>query len=539
VRRLGSAWPVFVRLAALTVFLSGCLSTRLVNLDNLDVPLPEPAPRAGWRADVGALLDRYEHAPVLAPEDQRLEPLVGGLTTLSYFGANAAPRVADQRISRGPRARGQSLEAACVAPTPAAAEAAEVVLATSDLPAFSPVWVPLSTTGGAAPESARCDEQGTPTGADVFCVFGRLALQSAEGRPLVVVVHGLFDSGAQDYVQRMAAALYRLGNSVLVPDMRDHGDTLRAAPAIATTLGMLEGPDLLALVEASRQACGPRIGRAGIAGVSGGALDAIRAFTLDEHSSLDLGVVAISPLLDVPGTIRDVSQTGACAVTRAIELSWLDDLTIAAATGAAFFGGAALVRAVDRQPLDGKTALVGGIGAGAGLLISLAVDAWFDGGAASCVSENAIAQIVEDALRVRWSALRTGFSDTLSPAGRRIEPDAIRLDSYVRERAQFLAARLGLGLRRFDPGTLSRELRSALESGARQDGRLLVIGADDDPMTRVAGFRAFVQQTSSLRQVYARSLRHGGHGAMWIVQPAVMQRVFGRFFGSTDLARAQ
>jgi predicted alpha/beta-fold hydrolase len=507
----------------------GCLGTQLVHLDNLDVPLPPAHPERGWRSDIAALLDHYDRTPVLAPEDRRLDPLIGGLTTLSYFGANAQPRVADQQISPQ-RAHGLSLDTACANPSAEATAAAAGVLETSGLPAFSPVWVPLSVTGGPTPASARCDAEGNPIGGEaVFCVFGRLALQPTEHKPLIVIVHGLFDSSAQDYVQRMAAALYRLGNSVLVPDMRDHGDTLRAAPEIATTLGMLEGPDLLALVHATRQACGGRVGRAGIAGVSGGALDAIRAFTIDERGSLDAGVIAISPLVDVPSAIRDLSNTGACPLTTAIELSWVDDLMIAAATGAAFFSGAALVRAVDHKPLDTTTAIVGGIGTGVGLLTSLAVDAWFDGGSTPCVSENAIARIVEDALQVRWRTL-SSFSIAISPAGHRIPPEAITLDSYVRERAQFRAAQMGMSLPRYQPQILSQEMRAALQLPSRIDARLLVIGAEDDPMTRSAAFREFVRGTHGMSQVYARSVGHGGHGAMWIVQPAATLRVFERFF---------
>jgi pimeloyl-ACP methyl ester carboxylesterase len=346
--------------ALLVVASTGCIGTRLVNLDNLDIHLPNPDPRAGWRGEIATLLERYETAPVLAPEDERLEPLFGGLTTLSYFGADAAPRVLDQQIPAA-RARGRSLESACSEPPE---DAADVVLETSGFPAFRPVWIPLSASGGLARDSVHCDEHGKPLGDAAnasFCVFGRLALHPTGRNPLIVVVHGLFDSGAQEYVQRMAAVLYRLGHSVLIPDMRDHGDTLRAAPELATTLGTLEGFDLLALVHAVRQSCGDRIERAGIAGVSGGALDAIRAFSLDQQHSLDAGVIAISPLLDVNAAISDVVQTGACAITRSVELSWLDDITLAALSGAAFFGGAALARALAGQRLDAKTALVGGI----------------------------------------------------------------------------------------------------------------------------------------------------------------------------------
>jgi pimeloyl-ACP methyl ester carboxylesterase len=519
--------------ALLALVSSGCLGTRLVNLDNLDVLLPEPDPRVGWRGEMRALFERYESAPVLAPEDERLEPLFGGLTTLSYFGADPLPRVLDQRIPAHAHAFGQSLEAACEAPPDAAAER---VLATSGLPALTPVWIPLSTSGDAAPPLARCDERGAVLGAaDGFCSFARVALQPDPGRPLIVVVHGLFDSGAQEYVQRMAAVLYRLGVSVLLPDMRDHGDTLRAAPELATTLGTLEGPDLLALVHALRQACGARVGTAGIAGVSGGGLDAIRAFTLDQQGSLDAGVIAISPLLDVTATISDLGETGACPLTRSIELSWLDDALVAGATGATFFGGAAVVQALAGQRLDGNTALAGGIGLGTGLLTALAVDAWFDGGTKPCVGQNAMARIVRDALQVRWRSLqRAELGQTMSPVGRRTTPAAIRLDTYVRERAEFLAARRGIRMRRFDARSLAGELRVALADGVRPDARLLVIGAEDDPMTRSAALHEFAKRIRDVPQVYARSVHHGGHGGLWMVQPTVMQRVFARFFAAAS-----
>jgi pimeloyl-ACP methyl ester carboxylesterase len=362
-------------------------------------------------------------------------------------------------------------------------------------------------------------------------VFGRLALQPADRHSLVVVIHGLFDSGAQEYAQRMAAVLYQLGHSVLVPDMRDHGDTLRAAPQIATTLGTLEGADLLALVNDVRQTCGERIGRAGLAGVSGGGLAAIRAFTLDRQGSLDAGAIAISPLLDVDATLRESADSGACPITRSIELSWLDDLTVAAVTGAAFFGAASLSHALSGQRLDADTALVAAIGAGAGLLTALTVDAWFDGGTEPCVSQHAIARILEDIVRVRWLTLRApGLGQTMSPAGRRIDPQAITLDDYVRERAQFLAARAGVSMRHFDAASLSHELHGALAAGARSNARLLVIGARDDPMTRISALEQFVQRTAGMPQVYAHALSHGGHAAMWIVQPTVMRAVFERFF---------
>jgi predicted alpha/beta-fold hydrolase len=514
-----------------------CISTRVVNLANLEVPVPPRDPNAGWKSEIDALLNIYDRAPVIAAEDRHLEPVEGGLTTLSYFGANAKPRVVDQRVGARPPALGKDVVSSCVAPTPAEVEAAQSMFATTGLPQFAPVWIPLSLHGDSAPESARCNERGQLAGADTerfYCLFGRLAMQPSDQRPLVFVVHGIFDSGAQEYVQRLAAELYGLGNSVFVPDLRDHGDTLRAAPEVATTLGMLEGYDLLVLARTIRRACGARVGRVGIAGVSGGGLAAIRAFTLDRDGSLDAGVIALSPLLDVPATVRDLSRTGPCAATRATELSLVDDVAITVAAGAAFFGGAALVQTFDGQSLDANTAIVAGIGAGAGLLSAITMDAWFDGGTTPCLSQNAIAEIVQDALRVRWEALRNSSAQSLSAAGRRMDPTAVTLEDYVRERAQFRAERLGVSWRELDAPKLSRDLRAALASDARRQARLVVVGAEDDPMTRIAGLQEFERRTRGMPQVYVRAVTRGGHGAMSIVQPTVMTALFERFFVPAD-----
>jgi predicted alpha/beta-fold hydrolase len=519
----------------------GCISTRLVNFDNLAVHIPPADPAQDWQRAAHALLERYEATPVLAPEDERLEPLFGGLTTLSYFGADAEPRVLDQQLPAHDPALGSSLSEACGEELGAASVR---TLATTGLPAFAPVWLPLSLTQTEQiPAAVSCDAHGKPVGpgaAASFCLFGRLALQSETQRPLIVVVHGMFDSGAQAYVQRLAAVLYGLGHSVLVPDMRDHGETLRAAPHVATTLGALEGQDLLTLAAATRQACGARIGRVGIAGVSGGGLAAIRAFTLDQTraaaaQTLDAGVVALSPMLDVNAVIRDLSDTGTCAATRSIELNWLDDVAIGAAAGATFFGGAATVAALNGERLDGNTALTAAIGAGAGLLSALALDAWFDGGTQPCVAEHAIAHIVADMLRVRWQALRRFGGLAMSPAGQRLDDKAIGFDSYLHERVQYLAAEQGIAGRRFDAPTLASELRRALQTHAaaaeHERAHLLVLGAEDDPMTRSPALHEFAARTGGLSQVYTAVVTHGGHGAMWVVQPVVMRALLARFFG--------
>jgi hypothetical protein len=577
-RERGTCQPIAVLTRCLCPWiiclLVGCLGTRLVNLERVAGESRAPPAARGWRADVSALFERYEAEPVLAPEDERLEPLFGGLTTLSYFGADAKPRVLDQQIPASGAAAGRSLAQACAGSTEGELRARSDALATTGLPAFAPVWIPLAREGGEAPAAVSCDAHGRPLGPGAeagFCAFGRLALQPEPGRALILVVHGVFDSGAQLYVQRLAATLYGLGHSVLLPDLRDHGETLRAMPQLATTLGTLEGPDLLALVAASRRACATRLGRAGLAAVSGGGLAAIRALTLDARGTLDAGVLAISPLLDTETALADLSQTGDCAITRSIELSFVDDLALGLAAGVASFGGAAAVQALHGDALDGRTALAGAIGAGVGLAGGLALDAWFDGSSEPCVSQNAIGTIVQDALRVRWRAL-SRVNGTLSPAGRRIDPSAITLSAYMRERAGFLAQAQGLAMRRFEPATLARELRASFAArsaagrpgapevvgagapaavGGRADGddavaaaaadgeaggssrkpaRLLLLGAEDDPMVRIPALREFAARTRDLPQVYTRIVRHGGHAAMSLVQPDVTEAVYARFF---------
>jgi predicted alpha/beta-fold hydrolase len=57
-----------------------------------------------------------------------------------------------------------------------------------------------------------------------------------------------------------------------------------------------------------------------------------------------------------------------------------------------------------------------------------------------------------------------------------------------------------------------------------------VLGAEDDPMTRQAALHELIARTRDLPQVYVHAVQHGGHGAMSLVQPTVIQGVFERFF---------
>jgi len=287
----------------------------------------------------------------------------------------------------------------------------------------------------------------------------------------------------------------------------------------------------LGLVAAVRGACGARIGRAGIAGVSGGALDAIRAFTLDRQVNLDAGVIAISPLLDLQAAIRDLSDTGSCPATTSIELSFWDDVTLGVAGGLGFFAGAAIAQGLSGQALDSNTAISAGIGVGVGLLAGFVADAWLDGGSDPCLANNLISHIVNDALHVRWRTLQNpSLGQALSPAGLRIAPEHSTLEGYVRDRADFRAAELGVAVRRFDAASLAHELRLALQARPHRGVRLLVLGAEDDPMTRKAAFDTFRAHSRGISSVYVHSVQRGGHAAMWIVQPTLMEALFQRFF---------
>lgn len=92
------------------------------------------------------------------------------------------------------------------------------------------------------------------------------------GAPVVIVVHGLFDSHASAYVVPYAEALRRMGFHVVALDMRDHG-RLRGKGRV-TTLGLHEGRDLLEAARVLGDAEGVSVG---ILGLSFGGVCAVRA----------------------------------------------------------------------------------------------------------------------------------------------------------------------------------------------------------------------------------------------------------------------
>lgn len=107
-------------------------------------------------------------------------------------------------------------------------------------------------------------------------------------QPIVIVVHGMFDSSTNRYVRYTASRLAADGFTVVVPDMRWHGCQLRQ-PALATA-GIDESADLASWAEELR---GRYKRPVGLIGFSLGALDVINAAA--RTSAFDAGVVAVSP----------------------------------------------------------------------------------------------------------------------------------------------------------------------------------------------------------------------------------------------------
>lgn len=92
------------------------------------------------------------------------------------------------------------------------------------------------------------------------------------GQPVVIVVHGLFDSHVSRYVVEHAVCLARMGFHAVALDMRDHGRLRGKKPPIA--LGVHEGKDLFAAAAALGDKEGVPVG---ILGLSFGGQCAVRA----------------------------------------------------------------------------------------------------------------------------------------------------------------------------------------------------------------------------------------------------------------------
>jgi len=126
--------------------------------------------------------------------------------------------------------------------------------------------------------------------------------------PVILVIHGLYDSNSNRYIRYTASALADRGFGVVVPDMRWHG-CLMSYPS---TLGIAESADLLAWAAAIRdgtlaQSLGGR--PIGMIGFSLGALDVIDTISMDDAAKrFDAGAIAVSPPADVATVLERLDR---------------------------------------------------------------------------------------------------------------------------------------------------------------------------------------------------------------------------------------
>ncbi len=126
--------------------------------------------------------------------------------------------------------------------------------------------------------------------------------------PVILVIHGLYDSNSNRYIRYTASALADRGFGVVVPDMRWHG-CLMSYPS---TLGNSESADLLAWAAAIRDgtlthSLGSR--PIGMIGFSLGGLDVIDTLSNADAATLfDAGAIAVSPPADVARVLERLDR---------------------------------------------------------------------------------------------------------------------------------------------------------------------------------------------------------------------------------------
>jgi len=163
-------------------------------------------------------------------------------------------------------------------------------------------------TAGRTPNYAQLPvfQEVSVPGADGVTLTGRRST-GAPGAPVVIVVHGLYDSHTSRYVVELAEVLRRWGFHVLALDMRDHG-RLRGRPP-PSALGLHEGRDLLAAATALSEAEGVSVG---ILGLSFGGHCAVRAAheaTLAGRPEvLRGGVLSLSAPLDAQEAVAAIDD---------------------------------------------------------------------------------------------------------------------------------------------------------------------------------------------------------------------------------------
>jgi hypothetical protein len=309
----------------LLLLVSACMDPILIQPD-ANLTLPDALTPIGSAADLDrdlahtlGLYNDLRHLAVF-PHAKQLRQIGSGLATLGFYAIDVGQSVLDQQSQPWMPLAANTLDQ-CRDAVPA--DTAEILAYGHDDvgnppdPPMLPLWLPVPSHLGNYP-SKGCGDPRAADNADL-CLFGRLALQR-QPADLIVVVPGLLHSNAHHYVRLAAAVLYSLGFSVLTLDMRDHGATFRARPDVPSTLGVLEGQDLVAvadlLLDGNRNHCRNQIQKVGILGYSAGASFALRAFVADRARpraqwSLGAGVLAVAPILDAADTLARMSALDA------------------------------------------------------------------------------------------------------------------------------------------------------------------------------------------------------------------------------------
>lgn len=125
------------------------------------------------------------------------------------------------------------------------------------------------------------------------------------GHPIILLIHGLYDSKFNRYVSITAQSLAEQGFGVLIPDMRWHGSLL--SRDWLPTLGLEEAADLLAWARWIKEKHPSHA--VGLLGFSLGALSVIHALALEAaKEAFGAGGIAICPPASLTGTAHNLDQ---------------------------------------------------------------------------------------------------------------------------------------------------------------------------------------------------------------------------------------
>jgi pimeloyl-ACP methyl ester carboxylesterase len=566
--------PVRRLALGIVVTLCACANPRSVRLDDTTLPTqvrrPAPSSCAGAAADAWAQLDclvqRADTEPAVYPTEEKFKAIAPAIVALGYLAPDMGQKIFDQRLPPPPSAPGAAagsapppwerpglaLPEACANLPPARAERSvydDYRIGNPPEPTYTSVWLPLSRGGVPALDpGVQCTRLGTITpearAADAFCLHARVALQPRDsGAPLVLVVHGLFDSSDHHYLRNTGSVLYSMGLSVALLDMRDHGETLRRNPDVPLTLGVLEGHDLRHLARQFREACGPRVGALGVLGYSGGGLASIRAYSTDKQAAargeapqFDLGVLAISPVLDANVTLEQMREWDDCAATTALEFDTSLKIFVGAVSGLVGFSISSLASS---SPTDKIPWLEMGVGVGAGVAVPFLVDGFFDGRSydlqgntrfsSNCVAKRGIADLFRQLFDTRWRSLAAhGYLEG--------QPEEMKYEDYLEQRYERHYGKNrpeGLpedytGPVYYSPEVLAAQIQQSQPEGWK--GRLAIVTSRDDVVVGLEPAERMKQLLQRSPDARALVSELGSHTAYDVLNQVLSRQFLDAFF---------